>query len=56
LVVRTSMKAKVSILVQLESTIILVDITPSFSIASKDVGLIVRVEVVDVTKTTIMDE
>jgi hypothetical protein len=50
------MKAKASILVQLESTIVLVDITPSFSITSKYVGLIVRVEVIDVTKTTTMEE
>jgi len=50
------MKAKASILVQLESTIVLVDITPSFSITSKYVGLTVRVEVVDVTKTTTMEE
>lgn len=50
------MKDEASILVQLKSIIVLADTTPSFVIASEDVELTIRVEVVDVTKTTTMEE
>ncbi len=45
-----------STLIQLETIAALISIVPSASTASKDVGLDVKVEIVDVIEVMVMDE